>query len=152
MSRVLVNVGVWSIALVVRNRPPLSAGVAGVVAKAAVPTTDAMIRFGLPGSITRSTTARFSPTPIDVTANLLNVGDGDIAFVERNNPRFGTIGGADGPMPPMPEVVPTKIMFGSVGWTTMSPMARPLNTSLLPASLLMGPTIAGDALLAFSMR
>src|SRR5688572_31646745 len=112
MSRVLTNEGDGASASVVKNNPPLSAGVGGfVVAIAAVPTTETTMRFGLPGSITMSTTFRFSPTPIDVTASLVKVGDADIALVERNNPRFGGAGRAAGPMPPIPEVVLAKMMF-----------------------------------------
>jgi hypothetical protein len=78
-----------------------------------------------------STMSRSLPTSPPITVSFSNVGELDIAFVERNSPRLGKVCVRliRPPRPPIPKVVPAKIM-----------------------SLFMGPVIVGEALLAFSIR
>ncbi len=65
------------------------------------------------------------------TINFWNVTEpaGKVAFVERYTPRVPMAGTSPSVLPPLPanpEPVATKIVFGSVGWTRILLIERPL--------------------------
>src|SRR5579864_5262010 len=108
--------------------------------------------LGLLGSMAMSVIERLPPAAV-ATVNFVNVTEpaGPAAFVERKRPRDGRILNGLPLRPPMPEVVETKIVFGSAGCTRIWEIARPVITSLLKLSLLRGPTSTG-LVSALSMR
>ena len=64
----------------------------------------------------------------------------EVAFVRRTRPRMPRGGmvppnGASPPMPIAPPAIPAKTIDGSVGWTRMLEMLRPLKTGALTATL-----------------
>ena len=107
-------------------------------------------RSGLPGSIATSIMLR-SCDINPAIVNLANVGLAAIALNERKIPRTGVTLPNVPLMPPMPETDDAKIIFGSDGWTTIVPIARPVKTSVLAASLFKGPVTRGEAELALSI-
>src|SRR6185312_14540321 len=97
-----------------------------------VPKTPQIRVFGSPGSMTKSVIERSVLNVL--TVSLVKVGETPAALVERNRPRLGKDEATSQPIPPIPLVVETKIVLGSVGWTTILPIERPLITSTAPPS------------------
>ena len=126
--------------------------------------------LGSPGSKTRSTTRLFSLRAFParrraattfVTTSFSKAGEAAVAFVERYSPstaRGGTMVAASIAVPPMPEnpvEVATKTVAGSVGWTRILLIARPVKAlvAAMPVTTagLMGPTRSAEVS-ALSMR
>src|SRR5687768_7326957 len=97
--------------------------------------------------------------PAVVTVSLVKVGLAVVALVDRYRPRMAR-GGISKPMTcpglvPVPVYVETKMVLGSVGWTSTWLMARPVKQSVpgMPVATggLMGP-VRMAVVEALSMR